>query len=214
MTRDCEEHRRLPAVAQHRRPLPRPPRLTARQLARAAAAVGLALTLAGCADVRQRMSGWFSSATPTPAPPPASETKSAATAPRVYFAGSDGLKLYSEPSASSKVLGALSLHEKVTRFKLEHGFAYVESATGGGKGWVINAQLIWRLPSATTTTAPAAAAPEPEAPEEPAEEPPQAPPTPAAAAEPTATPTSTFAAAPPSPQTTPRGVAPSIFNPY
>ena len=182
------------------------------RIARLAAAVSLALSLASCASTQQTIGGWFGTATPTPAPTP--QRKAAAAAPRVYFAGTEGVKLYSEPSASSKVIGELPLHEKVTRLKLERGFAYVESAARGLKGWVNNSQLIWRLPSGATTTAPGTAEPESEGPEAEEAQPPQAAETPATAAEPTAMPTHTPAAAPPSPKATPRGVAPSIFNPY
>lgn len=125
----------------------------------------------------------------------------------LYYAGVEGMKVYSEPSASSKVVGTLALHEKVTRTKLEKGFAYVESSKGAVKGWVTNAQLIWRLPSAPTTGAPAAAEPAPAA--APAETPPEPevvePTAPAAPPPPKATPV---------PRGTPHGPAPSIFNPY
>jgi len=101
------------------------------------------------------------------------------------------------------------------------GFAFVEAATSGMKGWVNNAQLLWRLPGTPTTTAPAPAEPQPAEPEPaereaPAAEEPQAP----AAPEATATavqppPASTpVPAAPPRPKETPRGAAPSIFDAY
>lgn len=183
---------------------------------RIAAVVSVAIALAGCATMQQHLGGWFGGATPTPTPAPVPRGKSAAQAPRVYFAGAEGLTLYSEPSASAKVVGTLSLHEKVTRTKLEHGFAYVESAKTGLKGWVTNAQLIWRLPTGPTTTAPAAMEPESEAPEAPAAEEPPAPEAPEAtapAAEQPPTPTPA-PAVPANPQPTPAGVAPSIFNPY
>ncbi len=123
--------------------------------------LGLAAALAGCATVQQHVGGWFGAATPTPTPTPTPRTKAAATVvPRVYYAGSDGLTVYKGPAASSKVVGTLSLHEKVTRTKLEGGFAYVESATGT-KGWVNNTQLLRRVPTAAATAAPAAA-PEPD----------------------------------------------------
>ncbi len=171
--------------------------------------VGGAVVIAGCASMQQTVSGWFG-ATPTP-----QATSAGALAPRVYYAGIEGLKVYSEPSASAKVVGVLSLHEKVTRTKLESGYAYVESAKA--KGWVKNAQLIWRLPTAPTSAAPAPAEPQPEEPEAPAAEAPQEPQVPeptATAAEPLPAPTHTPVPAPPSSQATPRGVAPSIFNPY
>jgi len=181
--------------------------------------LAIAAVLAGCAAVQQQVGGWFGAATPTPTPTP--RTKAAAkVVPRVYYAGSDGLKVYKRPSASSKVMGTLSLHEKVTRTKLEGGFAYVESATGT-KGWVANAQLIRRVPTAAATAAPAPGEPEtepepePEAPVAPAAEEPQAPAAPeatAAAAPPPPTPTPV--PAPPASQATPRGAAPSIFDAY
>ena len=123
--------------------------------------------------------------------------------------------MYSEPSTSSKAVGTLPLHEKVTRTKLDRGWAYVESTKSGVAGWVNNARLIWRLP---TTGAQAPAEAQPEEPVAPTGEEPQAPVAPEAtapAAELPATPTSTpVPAAPPTPKATSRGVAPSIFNPY
>jgi hypothetical protein len=178
---------------------------------RSAAILMVVVPLAGCATIQKTVDGWFGAATPTPA-------ATAAEAPRVYYAGSEGLKVYNEPSTSSKVVGQLSLHEKVTRTKLERGFAFVESAKSATKGWVNNAQLLWRLPRAPATGAPAAAEPQPQEPaaEAPAAEAPQEPQIP----EPTATageplPTKTAApAVPPNAQGTPRGVAPSIFDAY
>ena len=181
--------------------------------------LSIAAALAGCATVQQRVGGWFGAATPTPTPTPRAKA-AAAVAPRVYYAGSDGLKVYKGPSASSTVVGKLSLHEKVTRTKLEGGYAYVERATGA-KGWVNNAQLIRRVPTAAAPAAPAAAEPEaepePEAPVAPAAEEPQAPAPPeatATAAEPPPAPTHTPVPAPLKSQATPRGAAPSIFDAY
>jgi hypothetical protein len=177
-------------------------------------AVVLAVSLAGCASTRQTVGGWFGASTPTPTPRPTPQTKGAkASAPRIFYAGTE-MKVYSEPAASSKVIGTLALHEKVTRTKLERGFAYVESATSSTKGWVTDAQLIRRLPEAPTTAAPAAAQPEPEAPVPAAEEPqaPEAPEEATPTTPPTAMPTST--PAPQKPKATPPGLGPSIFNPY
>lgn len=69
------------------------------------------------------------------------------TRPKVYYAGVPGLKLYSGCSFSSPTLAELALHEKVLRYKLERGLAYVKVAKSGQTGWVRNADLIWRLPS-------------------------------------------------------------------
>ena len=173
------------------------------------AALGAALLFAGCASLQHTVGGWFGGATPTPSPTPQPTPAGAAQGPRVYYVGVDGLKVYSEASTSSKVVGTLALHEKVTRTRLDRGYAYVESSKSAVKGWVNNAQLIWRLPSAPTAGTPGAAEPQPEEPTAPAEapqEPQVAEPTaPAATPPPTATPI---------PQATPRGAAPSIFNPY
>ena len=176
--------------------------------------LGTAVALAGCAAMQQRVGGWFGTPTPTPR---AHATPSAAGVPRVYYAGADGLAVYSGASASSKVVGKLALHEKVTRFKLERGYAYVESDTGV-KGWVTNAQLIWRLPAAPARAGEAPAEPRPEEPAAPAPEAPEAPPVvepTAPAVPPPPPPTHTPApAAPTMPTATPRGAAPSIFDAY
>lgn len=157
--------------------------------------LGSAVLLAACAASREKVEGWFGAATPTPA-------GTAAADGRVYYAAMDGLKVYSEPSSSSKVIARLSLHERVTRFKIERGYAYVENGAGQ-MGWVNNAQLLWRLPS----VAPAAATEEPrEAEEEEARE-----------ATATATePSRTATPGPPKAQSegTPGGVAPAIFDAY
>jgi hypothetical protein len=148
----------------------------------------------------------------------------------VYYAGVEGLKVYGEPSASSKVVGTLSLREKVRRVRVERGFAFVESTKSGVKGWVDNAQLAWRLPTAPATAGPAPGEAKPEEvppeevqpeealPEEPAaptgeERAPAAPEATAAPAEPFPTTTPAPTAAPIS-LPTPRAVGPSIFNPY
>jgi hypothetical protein len=218
MTREYTKHRGQLLVAdQHREVMLRPAHVQCWQIVRIAVALSVAIWLAGCAAMQQTVGGWFHKATPTPAPGQASQvTTAAAEAPRVYYAGVEGLNVYSKPSGSSKVVGELSLHEKVTRFKLERGYAYVESATSGLKGWVNNAQLIWRLPTAPTSATPAPAEAQPEetaAPAEAPQEPEAVEPT-ATATEPLPAPTNTPVPAPPMPSATPRGVAPSIFNPY
>jgi len=158
----------------------------------AAVAVSVALVLASCSAFQRGEKKPSSTPTATPV--------AAAKPAAVYYSAVEGLKVYSEPSTRSKVVGSLSLHEKVTRTNLDRGYAYVEGAKGGLKGWVLNAQLIWRLP---TTAAPAGA--EPEAPAAPEAAP--------AAAEPLPEP-APVQAEPPRPKATPGGVAPSIFNPY
>ena len=186
------------------------------RIARAAAALAAAMVFASCAATQRSVGGVFGGPTPTPSPTPKT---TAAQAPRVYYAGVEGMKVYSEPSSTSKVVGALSLQEKVTRLKLDRGYAFVESTKSGVKGWVNNAQLTWRLPTAPTTAAPARGEAQPEEvqPEEPAaptgEELAPAAPEATATAEPfpTTTPAPTVA---PLSLPTPRAVGPSIFNPY
>jgi hypothetical protein len=242
MTReDTTRYVQRPGVDQPRR-LTLPPHLPGWVIC-IAAVVSVGILLAGCASMQQHIGGWFGAATPTatPEPTPTPQGTPEAAAPRVYYAGIEGMKVRGGSSASSKVIGQLSLHERVTRFRLERGYAYVESAESATKGWVNNSQLIWRLPSEAATAAPPSTEPEPEAPaapatesqpgepaapttepetEEPgapaAEEPevPEAPEATETVAEPTPTPTNTTAASPPSPKPTPRGAAPSIFDAY
>jgi len=178
----------------------------------AAVALGAALVLASCAFV-QRVTKPLS-------PRGAASTSGVGAAPSsVYYAAVDGLKVYSEATSRSKVLGVLSLHEKVTRTRLDRGYAYVESAKRDLKGWVINAKLIWRLPSEPAAGAPAAEEAQPGEQAAPAgeEAPAAAEAAPEAAAPPAAEPAPEAApvpAAAPQPKATPGGVTPSIFNPY
>jgi hypothetical protein len=178
------------------------------RIVHAIAALGALILLASCATTQQA-TGTAPTAEPTKSPASASQ------APRVYYAGVEGLKVYSEASAFSKVVGTLSLHEKVVRMNLERGYAFVESTKSEVKGWVDNAQLIWRLPAASGAGAPTNVEAQPEEPEAPAPEEP----TPTAAPEPTPTaavfPTIVPAPTPaPREMPTPRSVSPSIFNPY
>ena len=165
-------------------------------MVRVAIAVCVAATVAGCASVRQRVGGWFGRKS-------APETVAAPQAPRAFYARTEGLKVYSEPSASSKVVGTLSLHEKVTRSKVERGYAYVESTKSVVKGWVDNAKLTWRSPTAPTAAAPAEEEPQPPAaPERAATDKEQQP---ASAAAPAVHPRS---------KPTPSGPPPSILDAY
>ena len=66
------------------------------------------------------------------------------TAPRIYYAGVADLKMFSQSRVSDTPIARLALHEKVLRYKLENGFAYVKVVRTGQKGWVRNADLIWR----------------------------------------------------------------------
>ena len=181
----------------------------------------VALVFAGCASTRQTVEGWFGRK------PAAGETAAGgASSPRVYYASVEGLKVYAEPTGSSKVVGALALHERVTRTRVERGYAYVQSAKSDLKGWVDNGALTWRVPAGA---APAAGEHEEPAPSQergqtaaPAgpegEEPPAAPAAaaPPPAPEPAAAEAVTSTTLPPSPRPkkTPGGVGPSVLDAY
>jgi hypothetical protein len=167
-------------------------------------------------------------------PPEAVSAQPAETAPLVYYAGVDQLAVYSEPQSSASPLTQLSLYQKVYRYKMEKGYAYIKVEESGITGWVDNARLIWRLPSQqqkapaktaeqaaesarapvaeekapTPTTAAGAAEPEPTptTAEVPTEQKPSSP-----ASAPTSVPPVQSAPAAP---TAPRPVGPSIFNPF
>lgn len=172
---------------------------------------------------------------PEAKPPEAGFAPPAETAPVAYYTGVDQLTVYSEPRSSSSPVTQLPLHQKVYRYKMEKGYAYVKVEGSGVTGWVDNARLIWRLPaqqekastkpeeqstkprpeapvvkekSSPPTTAAEAAEPEPPptAAETPAEQKPVSP-----VAAPTNAPPAQSAPAAPS---TSRPIGPSIFNPF
>ena len=64
--------------------------------------------------------------------------------PRVYYAGVAGLKMFSQSGVSGSPIAELPLYDKVLRYKVERGFAYVKVARTGQVGWVRNRDLVWR----------------------------------------------------------------------
>jgi len=66
------------------------------------------------------------------------------TKPGTYYTGVADLKLYPESRFSEKYTAKLPLNEKLVRYKVERGFAYVKVASTGQTGWVNNAHLIWK----------------------------------------------------------------------
>lgn len=108
-----------------------------------------ALVLGGCAGAR--LPGWLGG--------------DRAAAGQVYYTAVPGLAVHAEASGTSRVVGRLPLHARVTRTALEHGYARVVADRDGLTGWVDNAQLVWRLPDAAAPPAAPAgadrAAPEP-----------------------------------------------------
>lgn len=173
--------------------------------------VTAAVALAGCSGMQKTVGGWFGDV-------PATSTQDGT----VYFAATDGLAVHGDASFSSPVVGRLALHEKIVRTRLQSGFAYVVSDQTGVAGWVDNAQLIWRLPTAPqagtvaapadpspaaapTDVAPPAAAAAPEAAPAPAADTAQTPPPAATDAAPA--PAATAPAADPAPEA---AVAPAV----
>jgi hypothetical protein len=67
----------------------------------------------------------------------------------VYAASADVI-VRATPFATSKGIGRLSLHEPVTRLKVERGFAQIAAKKGGLEGWVDASQLISQLPGSDT----------------------------------------------------------------
>jgi hypothetical protein len=66
---------------------------------------------------------------------------------QIFYVISAGLPVYAKAIASSKVLGHLTRNEKVTRTRLENGYAFITSANGRLEGWVDNGRLDWRIPA-------------------------------------------------------------------
>jgi hypothetical protein len=188
-------------------------------------AVAVVIAFGGCSSVHQTLNGWFGEAPPAATPVVAREGQT-------YYSALDGLTVYAQASASSKVVGHLTLHERITRSRIERGYAYIVADTSGVEGWVDNAQLLWRLPAAGAASKPDENEPANEAGHAPAAEgaaqateaePSESPP---AEPTPTSTPvvqpaTPTTQAVPPTPQVvppTPQAVPPrpasAIFDPF
>jgi len=64
--------------------------------------------------------------------------------PAVYYVAVEGLKLYPEPRFSKKDITDLPWNEKVLRYKLSKGFAYIKVVRTGNMGWVENSCLSWK----------------------------------------------------------------------
>ena len=54
--------------------------------------------------------------------------------------------LHAKASASSKVVGHLGWHEKVSRIRIDHGYSFVVVGSGGLEGWVASTKLARRIP--------------------------------------------------------------------
>jgi hypothetical protein len=64
--------------------------------------------------------------------------------PLVYYVGVESLRLYEQPRTSGNFIADLEQHQKVYRYKIEKGFAWVKVDGTDMTGWVVNAKLIWR----------------------------------------------------------------------
>ncbi|MCP4574874.1 MAG: hypothetical protein GY846_01115 [Deltaproteobacteria bacterium] len=73
-------------------------------------------------------------------------------APKVYYVGVAGLKMFSQSKASGSPIAELPFHAKVLRYKMERGFAYVKVTGTGQVGWVRNRDLIWRKQASSKVT--------------------------------------------------------------
>lgn len=69
----------------------------------------------------------------------------ATTGPLVYYVATPDLRLYPEPSSSHKPLDRLPLNEKLMRYKVQQGYAYVRVERTGQMGWVNNGHLSWKM---------------------------------------------------------------------
>jgi hypothetical protein len=102
------------------------------------------LALGGCSATRARLPGWLGGTPQAPSP----------TGTEQFYVGADGLAVHAEASGSSRVIGRLSLRERVRRSELVRGYAHVVADTSGLDGWVDNGKLLWRLPAAGAGAAP------------------------------------------------------------
>lgn len=165
--------------------------------------LGLFALLSGCSNLGEKMPGL---GTLFP------EKGESTGVEGIYYAASPDLPLYQSPGGI--IVRRLPQYTKLTRNKLEQGYAHVRVDSTGVTGWVENAKLIWRLPNENKAGQPG------QAPSQPVAEPvlPQVSEAPALqpaqpvkqVSSPTPVPTPASSTSTPSKPS----VAPSIFNPY
>jgi len=71
------------------------------------------------------------------------------TGSRIYYVGLSDIKLFSEPHSSKSYVAKLPLNDKVMRYKVENGYAYVKVPRTDQTGWVKNVHLIWKKASSS-----------------------------------------------------------------
>ena len=64
-----------------------------------------------------------------------------------YFAGVADLSVRDGPKLSAKLIGHLTLHQKVLRSTVTNGYARVRVPDGSLHGWVVSAKLLRKLPA-------------------------------------------------------------------
>lgn len=72
----------------------------------------------------------------------------------VFYAAVDGLTVRDAAKSSAKIVGRLSLHQKVNRSKVRDGYAFVQVPGSDVAGWVVNSKLLWKLPNDAAAAAP------------------------------------------------------------
>ena len=68
-----------------------------------------------------------------------------------FYVSANGTPLYEEAGFSSPKRATLDRGETVDRDRIDHGFAHVVVVSTGLAGWVDNAKLSWKPPSAPST---------------------------------------------------------------
>lgn len=69
-----------------------------------------------------------------------------------YFAGSADLPVRDGPKLSAKLVGHLTLHQRVLRSTVTNGYARVRVPDGSLHGWVVSAKLLRELPADDTSS--------------------------------------------------------------
>ena len=69
-----------------------------------------------------------------------------------YFAGVADLPVRDGPKLSAKLVGHLTLHQRVLRSTVANGYARVRVPDGSLHGWVVSAKLLRKLPTDDTSS--------------------------------------------------------------
>ena len=69
-----------------------------------------------------------------------------------YFAGVADLPVRDGPKLSAKLVGHLTLHQRVLRSTVANGYARVRVPDGSLHGWVVSAKLLRKLPADDTSS--------------------------------------------------------------